>query len=1028
MRPFTMRPFPTLGSLLLVGGLAVLSVLPARAQPTPPDQEPDTTQTLQPLTARTVAEVAGWQPGVARLLSSGDLASEDLLVRGRRLTTAYLDGLPVPVTGLQGLPALPQAHLAGVRVYTDVAPVRYGGATAGLLEVTTPTLVAAPYALGEAHTSQALDAYGHTLAALAAGAPLLRDRDGRPRLAVTLAAEVRRYDDGDPRAGDFVQLTDATQERLGDAVQVAFGFDASGEGGLVPIPDGFEGRSQSELAALGGVNNPRPAEAVRTLVSDDLERVAANPLGASEALWLSGGLHAQPTPTTTLRLRGQLVQDERRVADYLRTLYNGASIQQRDTDSWRLHASLDQQVGERLGVHAAFATERATATTYDPRFGTEVSQALFYGDIDDPRNATGARYLSLVNDTLVQRFADGAISPGAVGERVLSPGATTSTYEHAEQQQQSLRLAATLGLDRHRIEVGVEGVWQTLRLYRWNDASSLARFFDDGRVERGAENGISAYDQLDYDLANVAFLTRYFGYDYLGLNEADDSNLDALFAGTDPAHAVAPLQPRRYGFYAEDTFTYGRLSVRAGLRLDAFDANGVQLFDAFATQPIIRASALASGDVLDEAGGLLVRAPDALPAGVGDDFAVYTDNSGTVVGYRDRDGVFYDAEGLRVEDSGTITFERGGRVTEDATASPGSILTDTDIVTALSPRIEARLSAAPGLTVRAFFARYAEASDPTRGASAGDLRRLGAAARTDVDPVAYQPLRPIRSQALGVGATAEGVRGSTWLRGSATLFHRRYWDVPVARLVDRAFPVSYTTLANSDEVVSLFGAEVTLSAKRGRLRGDLHYTIQQAPELDGVTVFILGTRGALFPEALDLYSVLQAEDRPHNFQLLAEYRVDPEDSAFGQRWLGGVRAAVAVRALSGQPFVRLSSDEIGTVVTGGNEGSSALGSAPVLLSADLWLEKAFQVGRVEASAYLWVENVFNRANVVGVYPTTGEPDDNGFLASPDGQQVLNNFATDLERESFIAHYEAGVQTPYNYGRPRQVRIGVRVGF
>ncbi|MEM8600060.1 MAG: hypothetical protein AAGF99_09070 [Bacteroidota bacterium] len=1025
----------TVARPLLALGLLAALVTPVGAQPVavPDSTSGDGTEpaSLRPLTARTVAGQAGWQPGVARLLASEPPASrvpdtgppdprapafspqntEVLLVRGRRLTTFYLDGLPV-----RSIPTLSQAHLDGVRVYTDVAPARYGGATAGLLETTTPTLVTAPFAVGEAFTSHGLDAYGHTLAALSAGSPLLRDRDGQPRLALTLAAELRRFDDGDPRAGSFVRLTDAAQQRLNGAVQ--HNFDPTGQ--PVYFPDGLAGQNADMVAAQLGTVSGRPLQAWRTVTGDDAERVDANPFGTAEALWLSGGLHARPTPMTTIRLRGQLTRDECRSADYLSTLYNGASIQQQDTDTWRLHASLDQQVGDRFRLHAAFATERFAATTYDPRFGDDIREALAYGDIDDPRNAVGARYVSLIADPYVQRFSDGAISPGRTGfgsgRDFLGPGATTRTYEHAEAQQQTFRLAGTLNLDRHRVEIGAEGVWATLRGYRWNSATQLARFFDDGNVERGSENAITAYEEIDYDLAGVLFANTYFGYDFLGLNEVDAQDLDALFAGTDPTYAIAPLQPSRFGLYAEDETTLGPLHLRVGVRFDAFDANVHQLVDRFALEPIIRAVSLSDGDVFSENGNLQVRAPDAIPGNIGTDFAVYTDNTGTVVGYRDLGGTFYDVQGTRVNDPEDLLFGLGGSMVRDTRANPASVLTETEVTTAVSPRIEARLTVARDVGARAFYARYAEAPDPVLQGTAVEIRQLLA---SDTSPSAFGRLDPLRSEAFGLGATVKGYLGTAAVRADLTLFHRRYADLPVVRSIETAFPSEYITLLSEGET-SVTGLEAVLSVAHGGFRGAVHYTYQAVEDIDATTLTILATRGVLFPEALGAFGAFQVEDRPHNLHLLSEYRSTPGETVLGQRWLGGLRVAFATRVLSGAEYLR--------PLTDGADIDEALQRTPILINADLWLEKAFRVGRVEASAYLWIENVLGRANVLEVYTTTGEPDDDGFLASPDGQETLNRLATDLERDALSAHYLAAIQTPYHYGRPRQVRLGLRLGF
>ena len=72
------------------------------------------------------------------------------------------------------------------------------------------------------------------------------------------------------------------------------------------------------------------------------------------------------------------------------------------------------------------------------------------------------------------------------------------------------------------------------------------------------------------------------------------------------------------------------------------------------------------------------------------------------------------------------------------------------------------------------------------------------------------------------------------------------------------------------------------------------------------------------------------------------------------------------------------------------------------------------------NVYVWVLNLFETENVVNVYPFTGDANSNGWLESPDGQQWQET-ATATEVEL----YKKREQNPFNYGPPRQIRLGVR---
>jgi hypothetical protein len=63
--------------------------------------------------------------------------------------------------------------------------------------------------------------------------------------------------------------------------------------------------------------------------------------------------------------------------------------------------------------------------------------------------------------------------------------------------------------------------------------------------------------------------------------------------------------------------------------------------------------------------------------------------------------------------------------------------------------------------------------------------------------------------------------------------------------------------------------------------------------------------------------------------------------------------------------------------------------------------------------------------VIGVYSFTGEPDDDGFLASSQAQAALANTNS---AASFIDMYNIRVNSPGNYSLPRQIRLGIQFDF
>ena len=77
------------------------------------------------------------------------------------------------------------------------------------------------------------------------------------------------------------------------------------------------------------------------------------------------------------------------------------------------------------------------------------------------------------------------------------------------------------------------------------------------------------------------------------------------------------------------------------------------------------------------------------------------------------------------------------------------------------------------------------------------------------------------------------------------------------------------------------------------------------------------------------------------------------------------------------------------------------------------------------NVYIQVLNLFNAKNVVGVYPSTGNPDDDGYLSAPEWQREIAN---QTNADSYAELYRLYVNNLYNYAAPRQFRVGLIFNF
>ena len=91
---------------------------------------------------------------------------------------------------------------------------------------------------------------------------------------------------------------------------------------------------------------------------------------------------------------------------------------------------------------------------------------------------------------------------------------------------------------------------------------------------------------------------------------------------------------------------------------------------------------------------------------------------------------------------------------------------------------------------------------------------------------------------------------------------------------------------------------------------------------------------------------------------------------------------------------------------------------------DLRVQRRFRVADgSRITAFLWIQNLLNTANIQNVWRYTGLPGDDGFLATAEGQQYLNDAVPLTE-----VAYRHRNRSLGNYGMSRLTRLGVRFDF
>ena len=92
----------------------------------------------------------------------------------------------------------------------------------------------------------------------------------------------------------------------------------------------------------------------------------------------------------------------------------------------------------------------------------------------------------------------------------------------------------------------------------------------------------------------------------------------------------------------------------------------------------------------------------------------------------------------------------------------------------------------------------------------------------------------------------------------------------------------------------------------------------------------------------------------------------------------------------------------------------------------MWTIKVGSKGRdTYLRAAVAVTNLLDIRNILGVYPVTGNPDDNGYLTDPGTQSIINAY---LNPNSFRDIYSIMLMNSWNYSTPRLIRLELTYQF
>ena len=589
---------------------------------------------------------------------------------------------------------------------------------------------------------------------------------------------------------------------------------------------------------------------------------------------------------------------------------------------------------------------------------------------------------------------------------------------------------------RQKLGLPVDGTdWIDIDSYDINTLT-LNYYDENGTLKTAALNESLSIDMFSADelFNNGDNLVGYSGYDYKGnrIKSSNNPSFDDFFTKRDEygnfTREIAPFSPVYIAGYIQDKFAFDDLIFNIGVRVDRFDANQMVLTDPYTLYP-----ALTVSEVNDLGNH---------PQNMGNDFVVYVDNVGqptAITGYRNKD-VWYSAEGLVVTDP-SIVLDAGNGVTpylknKNNIAVTSEAFSDYDPQISVMPRVSFSF---PISDEALFFAHYDVLTQRPTYALRNNpmdyffLPLLGS-------PTINNPnLRPEKTIDYELGFQ-QRLTNSSSLTLSA--YYREIRDQIQSYRYTAAYPKTYYSYNNVD-FSTVKGLTVTYDLRRtSNARVRASYTLQFANGTGSDPEFAKGLIMTGQPNLRTLFPL--SFDRRHALNLMLDYRF-----AEGKEYNGpvirrnktdatGAEVVKTTQLLkntgvnftifggSGTPYTR-SSKIVPIGQSGIIKGSVSGSRLPWQFRIDGRVDKDINIQWGEGkrasylNVYVQVLNILDSKNIMSVYGATGNPDDDGYLAAAEYQNVIN---TQLDAQAYRDLYSIRVNSPFNYSSPRQIRLGI----
>lgn len=542
----------------------------------------------------------------------------------------------------------------------------------------------------------------------------------------------------------------------------------------------------------------------------------------------------------------------------------------------------------------------------------------------------------------------------------------------------------------------------------------------------------------------------YNGYDYTGNKVKGQVNFNDFFTAKDAngklTRPIGAFSPNYIAGYVMDNFRFQEMNFNVGVRIERYDNNTKVLKDPYSLYELNKKGAVDGA-----------RNPNgAHPDNIGDNYAVYVNNNNSltpkIIGYRNGDK-WYNTEGIEIPDPKVLKDENGGTdpqpyltpegkiKMDNANFDPNRSFTDYKPKVTASPRFQFDFPINDGKAL--FYAHYdILVQRPKTGNYATPLDYLFLE-RNSGTIIGNPDLKPEKTFDYELGFQQQ-VSNNSGIGISA--FYRERKDMIQVRPYLYAWPQTYYTYGNRDfSTTKGFTFSYDYRKPTGAsipIAMTIAYTLQFADGTGSNATSGTGVLQNFISSGLPnlRYVAPLTYDSRHNINLNLIYSYDENEgpTVNGKHFLQNFNANMILRARSGEPYTTYQ-NVVGNAIQGGLNGTRLNWHFGV----DLRLSKNFAVSgfakkaadatdaptvakrKYYVSTFVYFQNIFNIKDVLGVYPYTSRPDDDGYVASANGKQYFN---TSLSPTTLQDLYSLYVNNPGFYNGPRRANIGFSFSF